>query len=218
MSKKQTFISGGIGLLVVFLAVWAISADDAAKSAPAGEYARVALLDINKLFKENAAFNKEMTQLKKDADDMDKKMKDEESSIRDKAKELGKFSPTSSEYKDLEQSLARLSTDYKLSVQTKRREFLMRESDLYYQTYQQFEAEIEKYAREHQFNLVMRFNGDQVDSKNPESILAAINKPVVWHGESIDITPDLLKIFAEKNKPLEEKKEEKPEPKTEKTE
>jgi Skp family chaperone for outer membrane proteins len=221
MSMKRTLIPGGIGLIVVFLAVWAISAEDAAKPASAGEYARVALLDINKLFKENAAFKKEMTDLKKEADEMDKKMKEQELELRNKAKELGTLSAGSSEYKTMEEDIARLSTDWKLTVQKKRRDFLMRESDIYLQTYQQIETELEKYAREHQFNLVMRFTGDPIDSKNPESVLSSINKQIVWHGESTDITPDLLKIFAEKNKQLEEKKEpkeEKTEPKAEKTE
>jgi Skp family chaperone for outer membrane proteins len=216
VSKKHKIISSGIGSIVVFLAAWAIFAQDAPKSdpVPAGEYTKVAVIDVNKVFKENAVFNAEMTQLKSDADDMDKKMKEEEVNLRAKVSQLQGAAPGSAEYTEIERNLAQAQTDWKLRVQMKRREFLQREANAYLIAYQNIQTEIDKYAREHHINFVLRFTDDPVDSKNPESVLSYINKPIVQHDENLDITSDIIKILAEKQKPA--PKEEKPESKEEK--
>jgi Skp family chaperone for outer membrane proteins len=200
MSTKHKIISGGVGLFVVFLAVLAIRAQDAAQSVsePSGDATKVALLDVNKLFKENAAFKEEMDKLKKDADDMDKKMKEVEAELKASATKLQKMTVGTPEYAELEESLAREKTSWTLKIQTQRREFLQREANIYRLTFQKFSAEVKKYALENQIDLVLRFMGDPVDVNNPESVLADLNKPVVHHNEKLDITPAILKILAEK--------------------
>src|SRR5271157_1798967 len=78
MSMKHRITLAGAGLFVVLFSVWRICAADAAKPGPlpAGEFTRIAMLDVNKLFKENEPFKKQMEKLKKEADDADKQAKD----------------------------------------------------------------------------------------------------------------------------------------------
>ena len=200
MSTKRKIISGGVGLFIVFLTFLAIRAQDPAQSvsSPSGDFTKVALLDVNKLFKENAAFKEEMDKLKKNADEMDKKMKDEDAALKASAEKLQKMTVGTPEYAELEESIAREKTSLTLKIQTQRREFLQREANMYRLTFQKISAEVEKYAREHQIDLVLRFMNEPVDANNPESILGGINKPVVYHDEKLDITPAILKIMAEK--------------------
>jgi hypothetical protein len=51
--------------------------------------------------------------------------------------------------------------------------------------------------------MVLRFADDPVDSNKPESILAAINRPIIWYDKKLDMTPAILKVFEEKEKNLE---------------
>jgi Skp family chaperone for outer membrane proteins len=202
MSMKRMVISGVAGLFVVFLAVWAIRAQDSSKPAPApaGDSTNVALVDINYIFKQNEAFKKEMDKLKSEADEMDKKMRESQAVLAMSQNDLKNLTPGSSEYSEMEAKIARLKTDVTLETQTKRREFLMREANIYRQTYGDIKGEIAKYAGEHQFDMVLRFSGDPVDSNNPQSVLADINKPVVYYDQELDITPYVIKSIVEKQK------------------
>jgi Skp family chaperone for outer membrane proteins len=218
MSTKRNVIMGGIGLTVVFLSVWAIFAQDAAKPVPTpiGEYTKVGMLDVNYIFKKHAKFTEEMTQLKKEADEMDKQMKEQEGTLKTLANQLQSMTVGTTEYTELEGKIARSKAEWTIDVQTQRRTFLQREANVYRLTYAEIENEVEKYSREHNFDIIMRFMGDPVNSNNPESILANINKPIVYYKHEMDITPAILKILAEKHPGTTvEKKEEKKEGKKE---
>jgi Skp family chaperone for outer membrane proteins len=209
MSMKRSLFVGVAGLVAVFLSVLAIRAQD--KPAPKiPDYTRAALLDVNKIFKEHAGFDAAMKKIKDDADEMDKKMKETETSLRTKSLELQKMSPGSPEYAELEESIAHATADFRLNAQVDKRKFLQREAVLYQETYEELEKIVNDYSQSHRINLVMRFTNNDVDSKNPESILAHLNQPIVSHKEYLDITPDIQKIIDEKHPkaPTEEKKSE----------
>lgn len=171
MSMKQKFISGGIGLLVIFLTFWALHAQDATPSISTTieRSTKVAIVDVNAIFKRSEAFKEDMANLKKDA-------------------------------KDIEKNLKEGQTPTPLEMQNNRKELVMQEAKIYRQTYREISEEITKYAAEHQIDLVLRFTGEPADSDNPESILVDINKPVVHYDRMLDITPAILKIMAEKQK------------------
>jgi Skp family chaperone for outer membrane proteins len=200
MSKKRNFLAGGIGLSVVFLFAWAIGAQDAATSSPLGEPSRIALVDVNYVFKQHKPFLKKMDELKNDADEMDKNMKQQSAIISAMLAQLQGMTPGSNEYKDLEERASRAKTDWTIKVQTKRRDFLMREAEVYRSTYEEIETEIKKFADEHRIDMTLRFIGDPVDTSSPESIKQSLNRPVVWYDKNLDITPYIIKSIEEKSK------------------
>jgi Skp family chaperone for outer membrane proteins len=202
MSRKRKIISGGVGLFAVFLTFMAIRAQDASKpgAAPAAEPTKVALVDVNYIFKQNAAFKAAMDALKDEADGMDKKMREGQTVMAMSQNQLKGLTPGSSEYAEMEEIIARLKTDLALETQTKRREMLSRQAKLYGQTYREITGEITKYSGERKIDMILKFSGDPVDSNNPDSILQEINKPVVYFNPKLDITTDILKTLAEKQK------------------
>jgi Skp family chaperone for outer membrane proteins len=192
-------MAGGAGLFVLLLSVWAICAENppASSDAPAGEFTKVAILDVNKLFKENVSFKKQINDLKKEADALDKQMKDAEKELAEMTTKLAGMSAGSEDYTAMQKKIVSGRTMFTTEVQLQRQEFLKREAEAYYATYSKIEKIVEAYSQEHHIDLVLRFMGDAVDEKNPESILAGINKPVVWHTEDLDITPAVMKVLAD---------------------
>ena len=83
-------------------------------------------------------------------------------------------------------------------IQLQGQDFLKREAALYNSKYQEIEKTVAEYAQEQQIDMVLRFIGDPVDEKNPNSVLSNINKPIVWHGDKLDITPAILQKLSEK--------------------
>jgi Skp family chaperone for outer membrane proteins len=172
-----------------------------APAAVNGFAGKTVLLDVNYVFKKHARFKQAMDLLKNDADAMDVQMKKEEGQLRNLAMGLQKLNPGSPEYKKMEEDIARANTDWKIKVQQQRREFLMREAKTYSDTYKEIEDEVNYFCQANGIVLVLRFMGDPVEEGNPDSILANINKPVVWYDKNLDITPYILKRFAGPDRP-----------------
>ena len=168
----------------------------AAAQGPSPFAGRTVLLDVNWVFKNHERFKAQMTQLKNDADKMDVEMKKREGEIRNLAVGLQKLNPGSAEYKKTEEDIARMNTDWKIQVTQQRREFLMREAKAYNETYKEIEDEVNYFCEANQVLLVLRFMGDPVVEGDPDSILANINKPVVWYNKNLDITPYIMRRFA----------------------
>jgi Skp family chaperone for outer membrane proteins len=164
--------------------------------ASGGFAGKTVLLDVNFVFKKHARFKAQMDQLKNDADALDAQMKKEEASLRNQAMGLQKLNAGSAEYKRLEEDIARSKTDWTIKVQQQRREFLMREAKIYNETYKEIEDEVNYFCQSQGILMVLRFMGDPVEDGNPDSILANINKPVVWYDKNLDITPYIYRRFA----------------------
>jgi Skp family chaperone for outer membrane proteins len=157
---------------------------------------RTVLIDVNRIFKNHARFNAQMKQLKNEADGQDAEMKKKEVNLRNMSRGLQEYNPGGPEYKKLEEQIARASTEWKLEVQNKRREYMQREAKIYNDTYNEVQSEVNYFCQSQGIALVLRFTSDPVDESNPESILSALNKQVVWSNPNLDITDFILQRFA----------------------
>jgi hypothetical protein len=124
MSTKHKIISSGIGLLVIFLTFWAINAQDAVPTAsmPVEKPATVALVDINYLFKRNESFNEEMGKLKKDASEMDAKMKEGKTPVpQDVQTKRGEYLQREAEiyrrtFRDISDEITKYSAEHQIDM------------------------------------------------------------------------------------------------------
>jgi Skp family chaperone for outer membrane proteins len=186
------------GVLSLCFTLQATAQQPAAARQPAASplAGKTVLIDVNYIFKNHARFKTAMDQLKNEADQMDVEMKKAEAGLRTKAMGLGKLNPGSEQYKSQEEDIAREKANWTIKVSQQRREFLMREAKAYNDTYREIEYAVDEFCQAQGVLLVLRFMGDPIDEANPESILAGINKPVVWYDKNLDITPYILKRFA----------------------
>jgi hypothetical protein len=201
MSMKRIIMAGGFGAMILFLGGWAIFAQDASK--PAQRPTKIALLDVNAIVKQSKSHKQKMEALKKEADEADAKMKEQADLIRIMMIQLKDMEKGTTEYAELEEKIARANAQVNMEAQPMKRDFLQRESKTYLLTYLDINDAVEKNARDNQIDMVLRFADDPVDSNKPESILAAINRPIIWYDKKLDMTPAILKVFEEKEKNLE---------------
>jgi Skp family chaperone for outer membrane proteins len=173
----------------------ATGARPAAAPAATGLAGKTVLIDINYIFKKHARFNAMMDQLKNEADALDVQMKKEGAQLRNLEIGLQKLSPGSADYKKMEEDVTRAKADFALKVQQQRREFLMREAKAYSDAYREIEYAVDQFCQDQGILLVLKFIGDPIDEKNPDSILTGLNKPVVWYNKNLDITGYILPRF-----------------------
>jgi Skp family chaperone for outer membrane proteins len=198
--RKSHFLTAVVagGLLVIGVVISSVFAQTRTAGAPTGhQVARpapvgVALIDISKVFKENVRFTSAMNVMKADVERAEQEMQRGAESVKSWIEEMRKFKPGSAEYKDWERRITEERSKLNVQAQLTRKEFLQKEAKIYHQVYQEIQYEVGALVGRYNVSVVLRFNSDKVDADNPEEVLRFINKPVVWHSPSIDITNDVI--------------------------
>lgn len=154
---------------------------------------RIALLDINFVFKNHTRFKQLTEDMKADMQRAQVAMDKERDTIRKLAEQLKGLKTGTAQYKQLEQETAMRTADLSVQVQLQRKEFLLREAKIYHTVYKEVQQEVNQYAYSQGITLVIRFNGEPVQEENPEDVLRKINGDIVWYARELDITPTILK-------------------------
>jgi len=154
----------------------------------------IGVVDVSYIFKNYQQFRSSMDAMKKEMESAEGELKAERGQVQTREEERKSFKVGSPEFKKLDEEIARLKAEFNLKAGRIRKDFLEREAKVYYQTYLEVSNMVKYYAQQHNIGLVLRFNGDQVDPNRRESVLRAINDPIV-HQNNIDITPDILALL-----------------------
>ena len=152
----------------------------------------VAIIDLTYIFENHPGFQARRDAMRHEVEQAEEEVKVRREEMRKLAERLEGFRPGTPEYKQLEEELSRRSADLNVSTQLKKKDFLLSESKMYYTVYQEVLDEVRFYAERNGVNLVLRFNGDPIDTNKPEEVLKELNKSVVYYNTSIDITPIIL--------------------------
>jgi Skp family chaperone for outer membrane proteins len=162
-------------------------------SANASKYS-VAVVDISYIFKKHERFKATMDNMKKEMDGIEGELKADREKIAQEEQQRNTYNAGSNEYKQLDEKIAREMADFNLKMGKLRKDFLERESKVYYDTYLEVVRAVQYYAKHQNIGLVLRFNGEPVDPNRRDDVLREINKPVVVQ-DQIDITPDIIALL-----------------------
>lgn len=189
---RSATISAAIGL--VSLSSFATSA--IAQTSPSANATRfgIAVVDISYIFKNYAQFKTAMNGMKTDIQQAESKLKAENSSIEALAEKAKQYQPSSDEFKQLDEEIARKKAELSIKMSRIRKEFVEREAKVLYDTYMQVKNTVQYYAQQNNIGLVVKFNGDPINASNPKAVQIGINQLVVSQN-NIDITPAVLELL-----------------------
>ena len=152
----------------------------------AQETGRVAILDVAKVFKENASFDAKVKAIKAEADQLKVQITAEQDRIKAEVLNLRgmEAGPKRNQMEaDLEQQHTRLRTTTRQSES----ELLNREARVYFETYREMQAVVESMAKEYGLSLVLRFDSESIDPNNRNEVIKGVNRAVVFHRQ-LDLT------------------------------
>ncbi|MCI0359371.1 MAG: OmpH family outer membrane protein [Planctomycetaceae bacterium] len=152
---------------------------------------RVAVIDIALIFKHHDRFNGQMNDIKRDIEQFEAYVRDQQKTMKSRHDELQNYNATSPEYKSREADLARTQADLQLKIGMERKNFLEREARVYYQIYKEIEASVKTFAQRARIGLVLRFNSDDMKEDDRASVLQGVNRAVVYH-QGLDITAYII--------------------------
>jgi Skp family chaperone for outer membrane proteins len=189
---KKALCLAAVAILVLLGAYYSQgTAQGPAVAQPAGG-PRLALIDVSRIFKQNARFEGMMNDMRNDVKAAEDRVKAEREAINKLGENLQNYRKGTQDYKSLEEELAKRQADLAVAVEMQKREFLQREARIYYNVYQEIWQHTDYFCRQHNIDMVLRFNGEAVDPDRPDSVLTHINKPVVWYDRGLDITEAIL--------------------------
>jgi Skp family chaperone for outer membrane proteins len=164
----------------------------AAPAASAGT--SVVVIDVAFIYKNHNRFNQTMLDIKSDIEKFEAYVRKKQTDFKSLGEALGTFNAGSPEYKQKEEELARLQSDLQVEVGLKRKEFLQQEARVYFRVYKEIEAEVKNFSERNGINLVLRYNRDEMKEDDRQSVLAGVNRAVVYQ-QGRDITELVLKAL-----------------------
>jgi len=106
----------------------------ASPSANASRYG-IAVVDVNYIFKNYSQFKSAMEGIKGDIEKAEVTLKSTREAIQAKEEQAKQYQPSSPEFKQLDEEVARLKADFNIKAGRTRKDFQEREAKVYYQTF-----------------------------------------------------------------------------------
>jgi Skp family chaperone for outer membrane proteins len=159
---------------------------------PAQAAPQIALVDLAYIFQNHIRFKALSEDLRRDVEAAEAELKQNKQTLQKMADSLEQFNRNSPEYRQIEEDIAKRTADIQVQVQKQKRDFFEQEAKMYYNVYQEVMEQVKYYADKHGIMLVMRFNGDPYDENDPQALQKELNKAVLYHNKTIDITPIIL--------------------------
>lgn len=160
-------------------------------AAPPQGTQKVCVVDVAKVFKSHRRFNSELELLKKDAENFQTMMRADQEKLTAQVEQARGTDPSSAEFRAAESRLTSAMAELQVSQRQKGRELAEKEARLYFDVYVEVTNSIATYADANGVNLVLRYNSEPIDPKNPKSILEGVNREVMFQ-QGRDITDVII--------------------------
>ena len=162
---------------------------------------KVGLIDMAHVFKNYKKFEVLREDLKLEISDSEQKAKDMQGALVELQNKMKGLMEGSKEYTKTEQEIVKLAAEFESFRRSASREFLKKESQIYLMVYNETSDAVKKYADFYKYTLVIRFNREDLDTENPQTLLQGMNRQVVYHRGEDDITLSVLKYLNNKYLP-----------------
>lgn len=149
---------------------------------------RVAVVDVAYIFKNNEGIKAQVKEVEDSLKSFDEELQVKRNELKTAAEKLKTFEPGSTNYIAQEESVASMESKLRLDMARKRKELADREAKIYFDNYQIIAAGVKALAQYHKVNLVLRYNSEEMDLEQGESVIRGVMKNVVYHDEAIDMT------------------------------
>ncbi len=151
----------------------------------------VAVVDVSRIFQNHEGFKRAMEGMKKEVQQYEDSLRARHQALTKKKEELANFRPGTREYVTRERAIADETAKLSVDTQLKKKEFLEREARVYYRIYEEVTRAIQEYASRTGISLVLRYNGQKMNPEDRNSVLAGVNRAIVYQN-NLDITSDII--------------------------
>jgi Skp family chaperone for outer membrane proteins len=188
-------------LVIAGVAVFTALAQQGATRPMAGPQVRspqIAVVDVGYVFKHHPGFQGRKASLEAEMKRASEGLKAEQESIRSMRQHLQTLPAGTEEYKRLDEDSTKRAADLQVQFSMQQKEFATKESNMYYNVYQEIEQEVGYVAAQNGIGAVFYFDGDPPDKDRLPQVQLYVNKQIVWFDKSLDMTPEILRRLQQK--------------------
>ena len=153
---------------------------------------RVVVVDIAVVMENNDKFKAKLEGIQAELDAFDKTLDAKREEVKAKVEELRGYKAGSTAYSALEQEIAQIQSDVSVQMQIKRKSVLMKEAQVFYDSYNEVISHIKSFSERNGISLVLNFDSKPIDPASRESVLKGVNKDIVYQ-RSLNITTYIIK-------------------------
>ncbi len=147
----------------------------------------VAVLDVFRVFNENAEHSTAMEQIRQSAETVKTSVEGEMQQISSEAQQVMKLEAGSPERNQKEADLEQRQTALRTKARQQELDLLAREAGVYYQTWTRMQQVINAVAQHNNISLVLRFDSAAIDPENRGDVIKGVNRAVIYH-DRLDMT------------------------------
>lgn len=156
---------------------------------------QVAVVDVAYIFKNHAAIKAQVAEVEAELKAFDQELTGKREELKNAAAELKTFKVGSPEYAQAEERVAGMESRLRLDMARKRKEISDAEAKIYFDNYQRIAAGVKYLANHYKINLVLRYNSEEMDLEQGESVIRGVMKSIVYHDESLDMTKGVMQYL-----------------------
>lgn len=172
-----------IAVALIALAAQSLNAQDD----PPGSPGVVAVLDVFRVFNENAEHSAAMEQIRQSAEAVKTSVESEMAQITSEAQQVMKLEAGSPERNQKEADLEQRQAALRTKARQQEIDLLAREAGVYYQTWNRMQQVIGAVAQHNNISLVLRFDSAAIDPENRGDVIKGVNRAVIYH-DRLDMT------------------------------
>ncbi len=189
----KTQVLAALAVMFVAASTGGSALAQSAASANTSKYG-IAVVDISYVFKNHQRFRASLQAVEKKFKAVNEGLNSRKQSILTAQQGQAQFKPGSTEFKQRDEQILKMKADLQVEAAQQQKRFAEASATAYYDAYKEINQAISYYAKRNNVALVLRFNGDEADPNNPESVMRTISKPIQFQNQ-VDITPDILSML-----------------------
>ncbi len=153
---------------------------------------KIAVVDVAFIFKNHDDIKGQVTAIENELKSFEQELNVRREELKNSAAELKTFKVGSPEYAAAEERVAGMESKLRLDMARKRKEISDAEAKIYFDNYQRIAAGVKFLAGHYKINLVLRYNSEEMDLEQGESVIRGVMKSIVYHDESVDMTKAVM--------------------------
>lgn len=166
-----------------------------AKSASENIPHKVGLIDMAYLFSHYSKFTTLREELKSEIETADASLKGQLEKIKGLQAEMRDLTPNSVDFVAREKQITEMAAKIEADRKNMQRRFMREETKIYQKVYGEVQDAVNKYAGLYKYTLIVRYSRDEEEGDDPQKIMQALQRQVVYSRPDDDITESVLRYL-----------------------
>jgi Skp family chaperone for outer membrane proteins len=155
----------------------------------------IAVVDVAFIFKNHPGIKAQISKVENDLKKYDAQLQGKREELKQAAEQLKSFKVGSPDYAAQEERVASMDSKLRLDMNRKRKELADAEARIYFENYQRISTGVKFLAQHYKINLVLRFNNEDMNAEDGDSVIRSVMKNIVYHDEALDMTKGVMQYL-----------------------